>query len=92
LKTLEDDYKNYPRFIETGTYHGDTILALEPYFSKLHTIEFSPKHYNFGNNKYNGDNSIVFETLLQHIDDNTIFFLDGHWSSGNTGNRNNFVI
>ena len=32
-----------------------------------------------------GDSSIVFENLLPNITDKCIFFLDGHWSSGDTG-------
>jgi hypothetical protein len=93
LNTLEDNYKKYLCFIETGTYLGGTIFALEPYFDKLHTIEFSEYYYNDTKNKYNGnkinfilgDSSIVFETLLPTITDKCIFFLDGHWSGGNTG-------
>lgn len=93
LNTLQDDYMNYTYFIETGTLNGDTIFAVEPYFNKLYTIEYSEKYYNNTKNKYNGnkinfilgDSSIVFKTLLPEIDYNSIFFLDGHWSSGDTG-------
>ena len=79
--------------IETGTLNGDTTFALEPYFQKLFTIEFSEKYYNNTKNRYNGnkinfilgDSSKVFQTLLPIISGNCIFFLDGHWSSGDTG-------
>jgi hypothetical protein len=93
LLELHDDYKNYPCFIETGTNSGGTIFSVEPYFNKLYTIEFSEYYYNNTKNNYNGnkinfilnDSSIEFETLLPTITDKTIFFLDGHWSSGDTG-------
>ena len=93
LNTLQDDYKNYNCFIETGTLNGDTIFAVESYFNKLYTIEYSEKYYTNTKNKYKGnkinfilgDSSIVFKTLLHEIDYNSIFFLDGHWSSGDTG-------
>lgn len=93
LELLHEDYKNYNYFIETGTLEGDTIFELEPYFNKLYTIEFSEKYYNMSKNKYKGDkidfifgdSSIVFETLLPTISDRCIFFLDGHWSGGDTG-------
>jgi hypothetical protein len=35
-----------------------------------------------------GDSSIVFESLLPTIADKCIFFLDGHWSGGDTGKSN----
>jgi hypothetical protein len=93
LNNLQDDYKNYPCFIETGTYNGSTTFALEPHFDKLHTIEFSEKYYNNTKSKYCGnkinfilgDSSVVFESLLPTITDKCIFFLDGHWSSADTG-------
>jgi hypothetical protein len=93
LKDLQDDYKKYPCFIETGTYNGDTTFALEPSFNKLYTIEFSEKYYTNTKKKYRGnkidfilgDSSVVFEHLLPTIADKCIFFLDGHWSSGDTG-------
>jgi hypothetical protein len=93
LKNLKGDYNNYPIFIETGTLNGDTTFALEPYFQKLFTIEFSEKYYNNTKNRYSGnkinfilgDSSKVFQTLLPEITKNCIYFLDGHWSSGDTG-------
>jgi hypothetical protein len=96
LNLLQDDYTKYNCFIETGTLCGDTIFALEPYFNKLYTIDFSEHYYNNTKNKYSGskinfilgDSSIVFESLLPNITDKCIFFLDGHWSSGDTGRSN----
>ena len=93
LNRLEDTISSYPTFIETGTHSGDTIFAVESCFTKLYTIEFSEHYYNSTKNKYNGDkisfilgdSSIEFQTLLPTIKDNSVFFLDGHWSGGDTG-------
>uniref|UniRef100_A0A6C0HYQ4 Methyltransferase n=1 Tax=viral metagenome TaxID=1070528 RepID=A0A6C0HYQ4_9ZZZZ len=93
LNKLQDDFTQYTCFIETGTYLGDTIFEMEPIFDKIYTIEFSEKYHNNTKNKYNGnkinfilgDSSIIFENLLPIIQKKTIFFLDGHWSSGDTG-------
>lgn len=93
LDKLDDNYTRFPCFIETGTHNGGTIFSVEPYFDKLYTIEFSEKYYfrtksYYTGDKVNfilGDSSIVFESLLPKITDKCIFFLDGHWSSGDTG-------
>jgi len=93
LTLLQDDYTRFPCFIETGTAEGKTIFAMEPLFPNLYTIEYSPKYYSETKSKYNGakiefilgDSSVVFTSLLPQITDKCIFFLDGHWSSGDTG-------
>jgi len=93
LLELQDDYTRFPIFIETGTLMGNTILAMEPLFDKLYTVEISPKMYNMAKEKYKGnkiefilgDSSEMFPMLLPRVQENTIFFLDGHWSGGMTG-------
>jgi hypothetical protein len=93
LKSLRDDYKKYPCLVETGTKYGETTFTLEPYFDKVYTIEFSEKYYNNTKNRYNGnkinfrlgDSSIELISLLPNITEKCIFFLDGHWSGGDTG-------
>lgn len=93
LDKLQSDYKEYKCFVETGTWVGNTIFNLEPYFDKLHTIEFSEKYYNNTKSRYHGnkinfilgDSSIEFKTLLPTLNEKCIFFLDGHWSGGDTG-------
>jgi hypothetical protein len=66
---------------------------MEPVFDKVYSIEFDERlHYNakmrYSTNKLKfllGDSSIVLPELLPTINDNVIFFLDGHWSLGITG-------
>lgn len=94
LNRLNLDPDDYDTFVETGTYLGETIKNIFKYFSKIFTIEISEKYYNkFLNDfseyenieAYLGDSSKVLEILLDKINTNTIFWLDGHWSSGDTG-------
>lgn len=90
---LHDDYKKFPCFIETGTHNGNTTFSVEPYFNIIYTIEISKKYYNNTKAKYTGDkikfllgdSTLVFSTLLPLITDRSIFFLDGHYSCGDTG-------
>lgn len=93
LKLLENNYKDYPIFIETGTFMGDTIMEMEPYFTNLYTIEIKREFYERMKNKYKGgkiefylgDSSDVLTEILPNINDKSIIFLDGHWSADNTG-------
>ena len=91
--------KDYPVFVETGTYMGGTVLPLEAHFEQLHTIEIKEEflagvcrtyhaHRGQRNQKINfylGDSSKILAELCPRIRGNTIFFLDGHWSAGDTG-------
>lgn len=84
---------NYTYFVETGTHMGETILRFIDDFDKLYTIELSDHFYNeFNNKNYNrekiksilGDSSEMLKQVIDELNGNTVFFLDGHYSSGNT--------
>lgn len=93
---IENLLKNYPVFIESGTFMGETIFKYEQLFKQLHTIEIKSEFYNKVKNQYKGnkitfhlgDSSIKLNEICPSITNNAIFFLDGHWSSGNTGRGN----
>ena len=88
LTQLRVDIAQYPVFVEGGTYHGDTIFAMEPHFRELHTVEVNPKLYQHTKSNYDGakiqfhcgDTVDVFPVLLEKLHQNIIFFLDSHWS------------
>ena len=93
---IENLFKNYPVFIESGTFMGQTIFKYEQLFKELHTIEIKSEFYNKVKNQYNGnkitfhlgDSSIKLIDICKTLNNNVIFFLDGHWSAGNTGRGN----
>ena len=95
IENLKTNYKNYTNFIETGTYFGNTISNMEPYFSKLYTIEIQKPLYNYNVQRYNGnkinfylgDSMDILPIILPKINGKSIFFLDGHWSSDNITGR-----
>ena len=79
--------------VETGTYTGDTVAALEPRFRTIHTIELSPelveraKRRFSGNTKitvWQGDSGTVLPQVLAALDEPILFWLDGHYSGGVT--------
>ena len=95
LNNLQVDglFEVYPTFVESGTYLGETILKMQPFFEKLHTIEIKQQFYlnavtQYKGNKISfhyGDSSKKMKTVCEKLDTPTLFFLDGHWSAGNTG-------
>ena len=80
-------------FVETGTYHGRTIFEMEPMFGELHTIEIAERFYKECSNRYTGhkitfhlgDSAKTIPSILDTVNKPCVFFLDGHWSGGDTG-------
>jgi hypothetical protein len=86
----------YPNrvFVETGSFEGDGIQsALDAGFSVVHSIELSEHYYSkcverFKDDArvhlYFGDSAILLEEVIKTIDVPITFWLDGHFSSGDT--------
>ncbi len=90
-------------FVETGTNFGATTAEAAKVFREVHTIElghelFQKATKRFENNDnihvYHGDSSVVLKDLLPHIQGKTVFWLDGHYSGGETarGNENTPIM
>jgi len=80
-------------FIETGTYLGEMIEAQRPYFKKIISIELNAELFRAACTKYSGnpqiqlfqgDSGVVLHAAVQELDEPALFWLDAHYSRGNT--------
>ncbi len=97
-KDIQIVLRKYPHecqfniFVESGTALGWTTFAMEPLFEELHTIELKPEFYKRARSKYDGkkiqfyrgDSMVILPQILKKLTANTVFWLDGHYSSGRT--------
>ena len=95
VEHFDVDSDGYSVCIETGTYMGDTVRNMQPYFEQFHTIEISMDLYNnfiathppYGNVKaHYGDSTDKIPELLKDFSEEQkcVFWLDGHFSNGCT--------
>ena len=83
----------YDRFVETGTYLGWTTHAIASMGVTVDTIELAELHYkraitHFGSNPkikcHFGDSTTVLPQILSDLNEPAVFWLDGHFSGGDT--------
>lgn len=83
------------RAVETGTYLGDGARLLADIFPEVVTIELSDQLYEKarsslrdrpGIETLHGDSRVLLAGLVDP-DVATLFFLDGHWSGGQTAGQ-----
>ena len=81
-------------FIETGTYKGKMVYAVQPYVKEIYSIELGENHYKKAQKKFagypdinilHGQSGQVLPEILKDIDEPCLFWLDAHWSRGSTG-------
>lgn len=93
FQKLDVSRDDFPIFVETGTYMGNSLKEVSPYFTEKHSIELSEKYYRYSSQLFSKDSSIfLYEgescdqllNLLSKIKDNVLFWLDAHYSSGDT--------
>lgn len=89
-------FKNYlsPVFIETGSYLGDGIqMAVDAGFQNIYSIELSDKYYEISTERFSnltsvcvikGESQEVLGELINKIKTPITFWLDGHYSAGDT--------
>jgi len=87
---------NLDIFVETGTYKGETALKMSQYFKRVYTIEasenlfkISQRNLKNSNNivAYLGDSRKILNSIIEN-ENNVLFWLDAHWSGGNTYGEN----
>jgi len=80
-------------FIETGTYKGKMIYAIQPYIKEIYSIELDETHFKNAQKRFAGYPNIhiikgqsgqILPEILDNIDKSCIFWLDAHWSGGST--------
>lgn len=81
------------RFVETGTYLGWTTKLIAELGVEVDTIELAQLHYDraiahFGEHPkirvYFGDSTDVLPQILATLNEPAVFWLDGHFSGGDT--------
>jgi hypothetical protein len=82
-------------FIESGSHIGNGIQnAILAGFNEIHSIEISPKHYEYCKKRFNGNSNVhlylgnsvdVLPRILENINRPATVWLDGHYSWGDTG-------
>ena len=84
-------------FVETGTYYGNTALWASNHFKYVETVEFCKEIFDKAKENlkqqgnimcYYGDSRVILDQILSQSTDKILFWLDAHWSSGNTFGEN----
>jgi ubiquinone/menaquinone biosynthesis C-methylase UbiE/tetratricopeptide (TPR) repeat protein len=89
--------------VETGTFMGDTTAVAAEAFREVYTIELSGELYHRALARfagasnvrvYQGDSAAVLPRLLPQLSGRVIFWLDGHFSEGETakGDENTPIL
>ncbi|CAJ1335041.1 unnamed protein product [Effrenium voratum] len=86
--------RGFSHFIETGTFLGQTVIALSQHFRELHTIELSPQCFEAAKlfawkasrsiHFHLGQSTEILKKLLPKISGPSVLYLDAHWSGSVT--------
>jgi hypothetical protein len=81
-------------FVETGTYLGETVEAMLGFFKRVISIELSPELHGRAQERFAANNAVqillgnsatrIADAAKNVGDDAAVYWLDAHWSGGNT--------
>lgn len=94
-KAVIDTARKYgiDHLIETGTYMGEMIEATRRHFETVTSIELSEHLFRRATHRFrgienvrllHGDSGQVLKEIVSDLDHPTLFWLDGHYSCGET--------
>ncbi len=94
-RTLQDYSERFHLeiLVETGTYYGDMVEAMREAFNHIYSIELSKELYEKARERFKGekhieliwgDSGVELGTLMGRLDQPALFWLDGHYSAGET--------
>ena len=76
-------------FVETGTFEGETITRMRPYFDEIHSVELSDSHFEAAVERFasypnvhlhHGDSPEILSRLRPALAEKSVlFWLDAHW-------------
>jgi hypothetical protein len=92
LKQMADQFR-LTVLVETGTFHGAMVQAMKGVFDRIYSIELSASLAQRAMDRFagqdqieiiQGDSGVELEALMSRIDQPALFWLDGHYSAGET--------
>jgi hypothetical protein len=100
-----DEVASYARrfgprvFVETGTYRGDTLEVMKRHVAQAFSIELAPELASLARVRFaadahveilEGDSATLLPGILEKLYEPALFWLDGHWSMGETAKAADF--
>lgn len=86
---------NLKHFIETGTHLGDTLAEVSHDASiQATSVELDKSYFSAAKQRFasypnvtllQGDSGVVMPEIVEQLNSPALFWLDGHYSGGNTG-------
>lgn len=79
--------------VETGTFRGDMLIAMSPFFEQLFSVELSEKLCGYSQERcsplknvtiHQGASEEILSELCGRLRGRVLFWLDGHFSGGDT--------
>lgn len=84
-------------FVETGTYHGDMVAAMEHEFDQIYSVELGDDLFERARRRFEsvphvklmrGDSRERLAEIVSELTQAALFWLDGHYSGGVTARSN----
>jgi hypothetical protein len=88
---------NIQTLVETGTFLGDMVHAMKHSYKRIISIELSKELHRQAEFRFqavpgieiiNGDSGEVLPQILTKVSERCLFWLDGHYSAGETARGN----